>query len=778
MRRHRMHPVVLVAMLVSMAGNPRLSAQDVTAEQVRRAIKHGSEYLKTQQNKTRGNWPEHPGQPGGLTALCALALLTAGEPVDSPEMQATLTYLRSIGEPNRTYATALQTMVFCAAEPERDRFLISRNARWLESTQIKDGPAAGMWGYATGEGHGDSSNTQFALLGLYEAERAGVDIDPQVWQRSLAYYQRTQRDDGTWAYFEQEPPLPSSGSMTCAGVGSLLICADRLGLREASVEGGRVACCGNQIRDDQIEKSLEWLGRHGVTSNPGQEAWHLYYLYGIERVGRLSGRRFLGRLDWYRTGAAFLVARQDTLNGQWRGSGIMESNPVLATAFSLLFLAKGRRPVVISQLEWRDDDDWQRHPGAIHNLTRQVELRWKRDLAWQTIRLKYASVNELLETPVLFIRGTQALQLSPEQITNLKEYITQGGFLFVEACDGSGCQGEAFTASFKNLVGELVPDGRLRELPPEHPIWYAEERVNPKSLPEGMWLYGVDACCRTSIVFSNKTLSCYWELHSSRQTSYPEDVRQRIKAALDLGQNVLAYATNRELKEKLDRPQFREQDTEPRPERGTLAIAKISHTGGSDDAPHALANLLGVLRDQGEIPVNFERRHFAPTDLAIYEQPLLFLHGRRSFRFSPAERQALAEYLQRGGFIFGDAICASPQFAESVRREFEAMLPGSAFTTLPGDHPIYSQEYRGFAIDRVTIRDPQARVVGEPLNASLTQQAPILEALELDGRIAVIFSPLDMSCALENQPSLECKGYLKTDAARLGVNIILFGLGQ
>ena len=55
---------------------------------------------------------------------------------------------------------------------------------------------------------------------------------------------------------------------------------------------------------------------------------------------------------------------------------------------------------------------------------------------------------------------------------------------------------------------------------------------------------------------------------------------------------------------------------------------------------------------------------------------------------------------------------------------------------------------------------------------------PVLEALELNGRLAVIFSPYDISCAMENSSSLECKGYLKPDAAKLGVNVILYTLQQ
>jgi hypothetical protein len=50
--------------------------------------------------------------------------------------------------------------------------------------------------------------------------------------------------------------------------------------------------------------------------------------------------------------------------------------------------------------------------------------------------------------------------------------------------------------------------------------------------------------------------------------------------------------------------------------------------------------------------------------------------------------------------------------------------------------------------------------------------------VELDGRLAVVFSPLDISCAMENAASLECKGYLREDAARLGVNLLLYALQQ
>ena len=55
---------------------------------------------------------------------------------------------------------------------------------------------------------------------------------------------------------------------------------------------------------------------------------------------------------------------------------------------------------------------------------------------------------------------------------------------------------------------------------------------------------------------------------------------------------------------------------------------------------------------------------------------------------------------------------------------------------------------------------------------------PLLEGVQLDGRLVVVFSPYDISCAMENQASMECKGYIRADAARIGVNVILYALQQ
>ncbi len=109
----------------------------VTAEEVRKAIERGVQFLKKLQDPQKGTWPEQPNYGGGATPLCTLALLNCGCGPEDESVRKALAYLRSF-QPSTTYTYALQTMVFCAAEPKRDLILIRRNAKWLEEQQIKE----------------------------------------------------------------------------------------------------------------------------------------------------------------------------------------------------------------------------------------------------------------------------------------------------------------------------------------------------------------------------------------------------------------------------------------------------------------------------------------------------------------------------------------------------------------------------------------------------------------------------------------------------------------
>jgi hypothetical protein len=414
MLRYRSSAIFLLiaaSAIVHLGLNTPTSRAEITAEQVREAIDKGIKYL-TQQQNPNGSWTDMMGQPGGVSALCTLALLNAGVDPADPSMQKALAYLRKI-KPEMTYVNSLQTMVFCRAEPEKDRLLIARNVKWFEGTQIDEGPKKGAWSYP--HGPGDNSNAQFALLALHEAERVGVRAKDQTWRLARNYWQDCQNADGSWGYYK---PLAGTGSMSCAGITSLVIAEDRIQPPDAKVVRGEIKCCAtgeNAEENDRIDRALDWLGRNfSVTDNPGyMQNFVLYYLYGLERAGRLTARRFIGEHDWYREGADFLVRRQDKLSGFWVGNGHAENDPLIGTSFALLFLSKGRWPVLLSKVKHVPENDWNQHRHDVNNLTRFVESRWKKDMTWQVTDLSMASVDDLLQSPVLYSARLWAHLLGP-----------------------------------------------------------------------------------------------------------------------------------------------------------------------------------------------------------------------------------------------------------------------------------------------------------------------------------------------------------------------------
>ncbi len=475
------------------ANRARPAGNALDSAKVATAIKKGVAFLKVLQQRD-GGWSEKLPQNCGVSSLITLALLNCGEDPESETMRRALNYLRE-KPPEATYSVALQTMVFCALtrKSKEDFPLIERNCRWLVKTQLKNG----SWSYPSGGG--DPSNSQFALLALHEGQRAGVKLvdndkaNAEAWKQCFtsaeAYWHGLQLPDGSFPYDSPQ----GRGSMTCAGIASLIITASELNSMEAQANDETVSCCGGgDERKNRMKAAMRWLDDNfTVAANPNHLGYHFYYLYALERAGRMTGSRFIGRSDWYREGAQQLLARQD-IGGQFISNSTYEGPVEVDTAFALLFLAKGKRQIVVSRLEHgsRLTEDWNVHRQAMQHLTMATESVWKRELAWQTVDLGNASVADLLETPVLFISGRKGFAPTEAQKEKLRSYVEQGGFIFAEACHQDGCDGTQFEADFKKFVADTF-EKPLEKLSPDHPIWSVEARVDPKFLP---MTFGSTAC--------------------------------------------------------------------------------------------------------------------------------------------------------------------------------------------------------------------------------------------------------------------------------------------
>lgn len=781
MKRFEIKLLLLVALIVTTFQRP--ASAEINAIEVERSIRRGIAYLRKTQ-LDNGGWEEFNGNhPCGLTALCTLALLNAGVPKDDPAIAQAMKYLRAITVKD-TYSISLQTLVYCHYGAAGDLPRIRENAQWLSKSQT----TGGGWNYGRGTGRPDPSNTQFAVLALGAAQDIGVAVDPIVFQRTVNYWEKGQSDDGGWGYSIGSLSSPPTGSMTCAGIGSLVIAKGRLGESTSSVGENGIRCCGGDSdQRDPVQAGLAWLEeRFQVNANTNAaQRTYFYYMYALERTGRLTGKRFFGQHDWYREGAEKLLSLQDQFQGYWSGAKNWEE-PTVATSFALLFLAKGKRQVVIGDLDTNAPAnpvarrEWKPHPDALRQLIRHVERSWGRDLTWQSVRLENAALTDLLQTPVLLISGQDALQLADDRSEMLKQYTEQGGTILFEACGGDGCgDASAFNQSVSKLCNQWYPDAPLERLPASHPIWTADRTVKADLLPKDFWVYGVQACCRTPIFYVPKSISCRWELgdHLMKADDDEDPFRGEIEQCVRIGQNLVSYATGRELKDKLDQRLVLQASVLDRTERGTTRIAWMDVNAGGADARRALPNVASIIRNQAEVAISVPSESVGIDDKSLSEVSLLWLHGRKSFQLTAPQRAALRKFIDNGGVILGNAICGNEAFANSFRTEINAILKDAPLRSLPADHPALSTDYLGYDLSKVTIR----RSIREGDGIDVLKQVgpPRLEYSQSpDGLVSVVFSPLDLSCALESTNSVQCPGYDTQDAAKIVTNIVQMILHQ
>jgi hypothetical protein len=758
MRRFQALYPSLVLLLAIVALGPARARGGVTSEQVEKAIRDGVRYLKDKQ-QADGSWTEAEAQvKTGTTSLVTLALLTAGEKPDSPEIQRALEYLRGFGpqQLHNTYAIGLQTMVFAAAEPDRDRLRLVANVDWLQGAQIKPGdrvPWPGTWTYNEAKSQaGDHSNTQYALLGLGAAAEVGVAVPPLVWELSRNHFEKAQNRDGGWSYTPRHHP--STGSMTCAGISSLIIAGSRRFVGLEILQGESIRECGRGGTNPALNRAINWLASQfkvGENINQGQ-IWKYYYLYGMERAGRMAGIRFFGQNDWYRLGAEELVHDQKPLSGFWRGA--TQENDLIATSFALLFLAKGRAPVLVNKLYHGPTGDWNNDPDDVRNLVGIVSRDWKSLLTWQVVDPNGATVQDLLQAPILFFNGHHVPEFSAEARRNIREYVEQGGFLFADAC----CGEREFDRGFRALIEQIFPppEFQLKLLPPEHPVWRARHMLSSDVHP----LWGIEHGCRTVAIYSPKDLSCYWN-----QSELSPGNAAVVKAVM-IGQNVVDYATGREMPaDKLVAREVRDLRLAPPPKRGALRVAKLIHAGDWNLAPQAIPNLMQALtKPPASYNVVVAQKDLFPRDPNLIYYPLIYIHGRGSLSFPREDLEALRRHLDpSGGTLFADAACGSLAFDAAFRRFVAELLPDHKLEPIPRTDELYHLE-GGF-----DLHDCQYTKA-----AGGRKDFPQLEGVKINGHWAIIYSKLDLGCALERHSGIDCKGYAFESAVRIAGNIVMY----
>ena len=353
---------------------------------VAEAIRKGAAFLEGKINADLNRvFPAAPDKGGqtrksGELALILLTLIKAGGSPQDPPIAKALAELRR-REIRDTYSlgVALMAMEACYTPPNERTDLLNGlidaprqripspedkacMKRWvvrlLDNRDQRNRDHLARWNYVPGRRF-DNSLSQYALLGLYAAQLCGIEIDPSIWPKAARSFLDQQRKDGErigldlvehdqltektarrrtvssvqpagWAYSGRGN---NTGSMTTAGIASLLICDAAMGKRRPSeVSHARLLAA--------TRAGFAWLARnYQVRSNPGAgSSWLYYYLYGLERACELAQVAHLQGCDWYFDGATWLIEQQG-------GNGAFLSSSAPDVCFAILFLKKAALPV-------------------------------------------------------------------------------------------------------------------------------------------------------------------------------------------------------------------------------------------------------------------------------------------------------------------------------------------------------------------------------------------------------------------------------------------------
>lgn len=190
----------------------------------------------------------------------------------------------------------------------------------------------------------------------------------------------------------------------------------------------------------------------------------------------------------------------------------------------------------LARIKYRGGGDWYNDPSALKNLA-----EFSRRHLPIAVNPEYDDVaigsRELFNYPFAFLTGHGTISLNQAEASNLRTYLDNGGFLYID--DDYGLDDH-----FRKAIKKVYPDEELVEIPFDHPI-YHQAYDFPSGLPKvhkhdgkpprGYGLFREGRLVLFYTVESN--LADGWtnpEVHND-----PESIRQQ---ALRMGANILVYA--------------------------------------------------------------------------------------------------------------------------------------------------------------------------------------------------------------------------------------------
>ncbi|MBA6416499.1 DUF4159 domain-containing protein [Colwellia sp. 6M3] len=199
-------------------------------------------------------------------------------------------------------------------------------------------------------------------------------------------------------------------------------------------------------------------------------------------------------------------------------------------------------------------------------------------------------------------------------------------------------------------------------------------------------------------------------------------------------------------------------------------FTRLSYESGDWEVDERMpANVLNSLIEYTSLRVDIKERILPLSDPQMLAAPFCYLAGHRLVQFNREEKQNFQRYVENGGFVFVDDCNhdIDGMFARSFERQMREIFGEQALNKIPNDHAIYSSFFKFEGPPRTSI---ELNGWGDDLVHNY------LKAIEVNGRIAVLYSNKDLGC--EWDYDFRNKRWLKVDNTRFAVNIVMYAMNS
>lgn len=753
--------VVVCVFLLAGAG----AARAATPQEMENAIAKAKKFIWSEYNEATGTWElsrtldpndkpndQTGGQWGGRTAIATYALLAAGESPRDPKLARAIEFLRKAEIPG-TYAAGLRAQVWLLLKdsPE-NRKSMARDLNTLLTSIKSQGNARGMYDYTNSDRNDYShSRAQYGVLGVWAAAQLGLEVPTGYWQVVEQAWRRNQAADGGWTYKHpaDEKKHATTPGMTAAAVATLFITQDY---------NNPVAQTRGNITNPAIENGLEWLGKNmdKVATNRRYDRDFPYVtLYTFERVGLASGLKYIGDEDWFAKGADFLIKNQRA-DGSW-SEGSSFTKPLPDTCFGVLFLVRGRAPVIAQKLQYDVTTSdgktvtgrWNQRPRDVANFTRWFANSIERDLNWQITHLK-APLEDLLESSILYVSGDQRLAFNNEELDKLRAFVANGGMIVFNADAGS----IQFTESVQRLGTQLFDKYEFRELSEEHVLFKEGLYRNIRPQPRVLGLS--NGSRELMLLIPNADFSRWFHQNSMKADK---------AANIELMVNIVRYNSFRQGLRNKGEPHLITPDPKIKTEHA-ITLARLQYNGNWNPEPAGFSRLQAHMHNADRIGLSIETVKLGDGKLANHK--IAHITGTNAVQLTDDARADLKAFVDSGGVLIVDAAGGNPEFAARMRDELNRFFPGKSPVPLPASHALYTglknvseDVFRLYARKRID-------------NSS----TPRLKGITIDGKLRVVFSEEDLSTALVGTYVDGVMGYAPDYALPLMANVLRNAAGM